>query len=70
MTTKTVITKYSLGWKPETNQRKITLRLADYRRIEVPVDSVEEFLAIAAVLNQSPVYYYPDGSIIGEDEVN
>ena len=63
------INRYELAWSPNTNAGFITLFLADNRRIKVPAETIEEFIAIAMVLNQSPVYFYPDGAIAGSDVI-
>ena len=66
--------KYPLAWYPNENPGRIFLGIENdigqRRRQEVAVSSAGEFAAMAAVLNQSPVYLNDDtGVISGVDEV-
>ena len=59
-----LIVRYDLRWNANTNLRAIRLHLEGGGTAEVPVDSPEEFIAVAAILNKSPVFLLPDGTII------
>jgi hypothetical protein len=50
------ILRYGLGWNPNTKQGAITLDVGDAQPMRVPVSSAEEFAALAAVLNEEPVF--------------
>jgi hypothetical protein len=57
------IVNYGLHWNPATKDGRITLDLGDGKPVPVSVHSAEEFAAIAAVLNEKPVYLETNGSI-------
>jgi len=56
------ITGYQLIWHPGRNQGQIAIEV-DGNRVRVPVESAEEFAAIAQVLAREPVYLYDGGFI-------
>jgi hypothetical protein len=59
-----LIVRYDLRWNANTNLRGIQLHFEGGGTAEVPVDSPEEFIAVAAILSRSPVFLLPDGTIV------
>ncbi|MCI0744743.1 MAG: hypothetical protein L0Y58_04980 [Verrucomicrobia subdivision 3 bacterium] len=57
------IINYGLHWNPQTKEGRIILDLGDENPVPVPVASAEEFAALAAVLNEKPVYLEANGAI-------
>ncbi len=66
MATGKKITNYALFWNPFTNKEgRVVIVLDDGTRKDLPVETQAEFLALAAILNQSSVYMRDDGLIGG-----
>jgi len=57
------IHSYTLQWNIKSKASRIVLNLGDNKPFVLPLNSPEEFLAVSVVLNESPVYLYPDGTI-------
>lgn len=59
------VKSYAFSWNPKPDIKKglVVLKTVDNKELRVPVGSAEEFAAIAAVLNETPVFLYPDGSL-------
>ena len=56
---------YVLQWHPGHDQGRILIRVQNNPQpINLPVNSPQEFAAIAAVLNQSPAFFYPATGVI------
>jgi hypothetical protein len=56
------IASFLMRWNPVQNTGQIVLTLANGQKKEISA-AASEFAAIAAILNQSPIYLFPDGSI-------
>ncbi len=66
------IKSFAFTWNPSPAVKKglVVLKTVDDKEFRLTVDSAEEFAAITAILNQSPVFIYPDGRIAtGWEEV-
>jgi hypothetical protein len=62
---------YAIGWYPGSNRAVATLVLEDGRRQDIPVETPEELVAIAAVLREPKVYLHEDGLLAARwDEVH
>jgi hypothetical protein len=48
---------YGMGWQPKVNKGRITVRLQNGQNVNLPVESAEEFTALATILNESPVFF-------------
>lgn len=59
----TLILKYSLAWNHKSNLGHINLLLKGSKKVQIKVSSPEEFNAIFAVLNNSPVAISKEGWI-------
>ena len=57
------ILSYVLSFKPQTNQFRIDVQLQDGRGLLLAVNSIEEFTALAAVLNRGNAVMQGDGTI-------
>lgn len=57
------VTAHAFLWSPNTNTGRIGIVLKDGKKLEVPIHSAEEYVALATTLGQSPVFMYPDGAI-------
>jgi hypothetical protein len=65
------IISFGFNWNPSPNAKRGQVRLffgPGIPPVDVPISSAEEFCAVAAILNESPVYLNPDGSITTEME--
>lgn len=51
------IRDYILIWNPKRKLGRVDLRLQTGQGIPIPISSAEEFAAIAAILNESPIGY-------------
>jgi hypothetical protein len=49
------VTHYQLEWLPKGNRGRIKIKSDAGEAVEVPVDSVEEFIAVALILSKAPV---------------
>ena len=58
-----LIMRYSLKWNANSNAYEIWLQLQNGATHKVPVNSVEEFIAISTILRNSPSFLHPDGTI-------
>ena len=58
-----LIMRYSLKWNVNTNLYEILLQLQNGTAHKVPVNSVEEFIAISTILRNSPSFLHPGGTI-------
>lgn len=47
---------YSLSWRARDNQGGARLTLKGGREVDIPADSAQELAALAAILNESPVF--------------
>jgi hypothetical protein len=54
------IASYSLRWNPKVNQGVILIQLEDGVTSQTPVNSVEEFIAVALILSKPPVVLHDD----------
>jgi hypothetical protein len=57
------VTRYDLQFNPATNTGAIFLQYADGTSKKLAVNSAQEFIAIAMILNHSPVNEKPDGTL-------
>ena len=57
------VTNYDLQIKTATNEYAIYVKFQDGSSSKVPVSSVEEFIAVALILNRSPVILRDDGTL-------
>lgn len=58
------VTDYNLRWNPVTNTGAIYVKLDNAPVAEqVPVNSVEEFIAVSLILDKSPVIRLDDGTL-------
>lgn len=57
------IVNYGLHWNPQTKDGRIILDVGDGRPIAVAITSAAEFAALAAVLNEKPVFLEGNGAI-------
>jgi hypothetical protein len=55
------ITNYDLEYSPAKNQGTIFVKFSDGTSAKVPLNSPEEFIAVALVLSHSPVILRDDG---------
>jgi hypothetical protein len=70
MATGKKITKYTLSWNHKTNKGDpVEVLFEDGTTEKLEVNNANEFLILAAVLNQSPVYMRDDGMIKGVDKI-
>lgn len=59
-----VVASYSLLWRPGDNKGSVILVLQDRRQIPINADSAQELAALAAILNEAPVFFRTeDGSL-------
>jgi len=59
------IAKYKLGWQAVTNQMRIDVEFVDGKLDTVPVNSPEEFIAVALLLTKAPVAVDSHGDLHG-----
>jgi len=58
------VTDYNLRWNPVTNSGAIYVKLDNAPVAEqVPVNCVEEFIAVALILDKAPVVRQDDGTL-------
>lgn len=57
------ITKYNLGWNPQTKKPYVLIHLEGGSQRDVPVQTAEELAALAAILRESPVFLHDNGII-------
>ena len=58
------ITEYKIGWNPGTNRGFITVKLeGESQHRNLTLNSTDEFLALGLVLQEEPVFLYPNGLI-------
>jgi hypothetical protein len=57
---------YRIAWNPQSNQGFVELTLQNRQTKNLTV-AADEFVAIATVLNESPVFYNLQTGIIGTD---
>lgn len=62
-----LVTNYALEWKPAANQYAIWVKFDDGTSHQVPIHSVEDFIAIAQILSRSPVNFNDDGTLEYKD---
>ena len=63
------ITKYDLGWHPQTKRPYVLIHLEGGSQQAVPVQTAEELAALAAILRESPVFLHDNGIIGTVDQV-
>jgi hypothetical protein len=64
------ITKYTLSWNHKANKGgPVEVLFEDGTKKKLEVNNANEFLILAAVLNQSPVFRRDDGMIKGVDRI-
>jgi len=57
------VTNFDLRCKPSTNEYAIYVKFGDGSSSKVPVNSPEEFIAVALILDHSPVTLQDDGTL-------
>jgi hypothetical protein len=57
------ITAFTLSFKPQTNQFRIDVQLQNGQQQQLAINSIEEFIAVAALLNRGNAIVLPDGTI-------
>lgn len=57
------ITNFVLSFKPQTNQFLIQAQVQGSALQPLPVNSIEEFIAVALVLNRGNAVVLPDGTL-------
>jgi hypothetical protein len=51
------VTHYRVEWNPLDNKGKVYVQIAGYEQAtEVPIDSVEEFIAVMLMMSKAPVF--------------
>jgi len=58
------ITDHNYGWNVKSGEGGVIIKLADGTRRTFALKSAEEFNALAALLNQSPVFYNTENDFI------
>jgi hypothetical protein len=61
---KLAVTDYALAWGTQNKQGTIRLALEDGQAFNITVPSAEELAALAAVLNESPVFYRTEDGVL------
>jgi hypothetical protein len=56
------IRRYTLAWNPGTNKGYANIATQRGKK-KVPIESPAELAALSAVLKESPVFLYQDGTI-------
>lgn len=54
------IKSYTMRWNLMLHSGQIVLQLADGAAKSIPMNDPAEFAAVAAILNESPVYLIPE----------
>jgi len=57
------VTHCAIAWNPNTRTGKAGLKLEDNSEMNVPVKGIEDFIALTAILRESPLYLRDDGSL-------
>jgi hypothetical protein len=60
------IVSYRIAWNPQSKQGFVELTLQNRQTMKLTV-AADEFVAIATVLNESPVFFNLQSRIIGTD---
>jgi hypothetical protein len=63
------ITKYDLGWNPQTKKPYVQIHIEGGLQQSVLVQTAEELAALAAILRESPVFLHDNGIIGTADQV-
>jgi hypothetical protein len=58
------ITNYGMAWDVDAKMGYIEMRTQSGVPVKLQRLSAEEFTAIATILNESPVYWFPDQKMV------
>lgn len=65
------IAGYALAWSPQHKTGLVNLKYQHGQPVRIPVNTADEFIALAVILNESPVFYDDESRTIqtGWEEV-
>jgi hypothetical protein len=62
--TRRAIKSYVIGWEPARHRPLASIQLEDGTHHAVKVETAAELTALAAILRESPVFFYENGLIV------